>query len=206
MKIQRISLVVAIGLSFITVKGQSIKDYFLPDPAYNKVSFYKPDNTGESTGMGKVIYYIKSGENYDITVADFLNGKYGSVNTKTIQFSAAEVKMIKATLFGNKKQNYSPPRTILKMPTAGQTLSWTYTAISGDAIKCKASLTTVAIDGTQRKAIKLVEIITGAEDWGKTIAYYVKGIGLWKTDIVTVAGETTTLDKFDKMEYEPTEK
>ena len=108
------------------------------------------------------------------------------------------------TLQTNKKADYNPPRTILKMPVTGQTVSWTYTDISGDVIKCTASLTTVTIDGVQKKAIKVIKIITGAEDFGKTIDYYVKGIGIWKTDLQDYDGSTQTLIKFDGLDYDPT--
>ena len=104
----------------------------------------------------------------------------------------------------NKKKDYNPARTIFKMPPTGQTVSWTYIDIPGDNIKCTASWTTVTIDGAQKKAIKVVKQYEGMTS--KTIEYYVKGIGLWKTDLQDSKGTTQTSDKFDGLDYDPTGK
>ena len=206
MKIKFVILALSVGLTVMTSKGQSIKDFFIPDTAYNKASFYSPDKTGNRTGMTRVIYYTKNGANYDILDANLFDGKgdASSIITKTVQFSATEAKMIRSS--ANKKQDYNPPKIILKMPAAGQTISWTYSDISGDLIKCTASFTTVTIDGVQKKAIKKIEVVIGYEDQGKTITYYVKGIGLWKTDLQGSDGVTQTFDKFDGLIYDPTAK
>lgn len=210
MTIKTTILALAVGLTSLAVNGQSIKDYFISDATHNKASFYSPDKTGGRTNLTRTIYYIKKGTTYDITDVHMFNGKASSIQTMTVLFSANEVKMtnsISTTMaVTNKKQDYNPPKIIFKMPMAGQTATWSYTDFSGDNIKCTSSWTNVSIDGVQKKAIKVTKIISGAEDWGKTIEYYVKGIGLWKTDLQSSDGTTKTEDKFDGLSYDPTGK
>ncbi len=207
MKIKLTILALAVGLTVSSVRGQSIKDYFIPDSTHNKASFYTPDKTGGRTDMTRTIYYVKKGTTYDITDAKMFSGQPSAIQTITVQFSASEVKMTKSIsttmMETNKKQDYNPPITILKMPAAGQTVNWTFKEISGDNVNCISSWTTINYNGEQRKAIKVTKTYIGLS--AKTIEYYVKGIGLWKTEI-SGEGKTQTFDKFDSLEYDPTAK
>jgi len=202
--------IVPTELTALKVNGLSIKDYFIPDSQFNKATFYTPNNTGERTEITRTIYYVNKGESYDITNAPMFNGNPSAIETKTVVFTQTEVKMNKSVsttmLETNKKQVYESSRIILKMPPQGQTASWTFQDLSGDNIKCTSSWTTVSVSGQQKKAIKVNKVIVGAENWGKTIEYYVKGIGLWKTEIQGSDGITQTFDEFDGLENDPTAK
>jgi hypothetical protein len=204
------TLITTIALVFVFTisNAQSIKDYFIPESSNNKVTFFTPSKTGGRTDMTRTIYYVLKGTAYDITDAKMFNGKPSAIQTMTVEFTTNEVKMVKSVsttmLETNKKNSYNPPRTILKMPASGQTATWTYIDIPGDNIKCTASWTTVTIDGTQKKAIKVVKQFEGFN--AKTIEYYVKGIGLWKTELQGSDGKTQTSDEFDNLEYDPTAK
>jgi len=210
MKVRFTILALAVGLSSVTAFGQSIKDYFIPDSSYNKASFYKPDKSGARTGMTRTIYYTKIGATYNILDAIMFNGQPAAIQTRIVTFTTNEVQMTKSvstTMFEtNKKDSYIPARVILKMPPAGQTTSWTYIEISGDNIKCTASWTTLTVDGSQKKTIKVVKVNEFEGKIFKTIEYYVKGIGLWKTEMQGSDGKTQITYKFDNLEYEPTEK
>jgi len=196
----------------LTVNGQSIKDYFIPDSQFNKATFYSPSKTGERTEETRTIYYVNKGATYEIMDAKMFKGTPLSIVTETVVLTQTEVKMTKSVLTNimetNKKQYYNPPRTILKIPIAGQTVR--YTDIPGThGQKCIASWTTVTIDGVTKKAIKVISIPNNpedAKDFGKTIEYYVKGIGLWKSEAQASDGETIIFDEFDQLENDPTAK
>ncbi len=203
-------LILAIWMTSIKVMGQTVKDYFIPSQLnYNKASFYTPSKTGDRTEMTRVIYYVPNNDGtYLNTISNMFQGQPSSISTQTLIFTATEVKMTKSVsttmLKTNQEEFYEPATTVLKMPLVGQTTNWTYTDISGEKIKRTASWTTILVDGINKKAIKVTSIIIGAEDFGKTIDYYVKGIGLWKTDLIGDDGIIMPYYKFDGLSYEPT--
>lgn len=180
----------------------------MPDSTKNKTSFYTPDKMGNRTEMTRTIYYIKKGTFYEITDAKLFNGQPTSIQTMTISITTNEIQLTKSVsttvIETNKKQDYNPPRIIFKMPADGQTVEWTYLDISGDTIKCNASWTTVTMDGIQKKAIKVIKTFNGISV--KTIEYYVKGIGLWKTKMWDSDGTIEDFDKFDSLSYDSTVK
>lgn len=187
--------------------GQTAKEYFIPDSAYNKAIFYMPDNkTGEPTSAGRTLYYVKKKTGYDITDAHSFAGETGSIQTRTVQISANEVKMtqeVNTSVLGvtNKKTVHNPAVILFKLPPSGQTVSWTTT--QGKALNtCTASWTIVTIDGKSKKAIKIKRVIQGFKAY--YAEYYVKGIGLWQMDIVSENGTAQTSDKFDELSYDPT--
>lgn len=194
--------------TILTTNAQNIKDYYIPESPKNKATFYTPSKTGGRTEMTRTIYYVAQGSAFDITDAKMFGGKPSAIQTMTVELSTNEVKMTKSvstTMFEtNKKNTYNPARIILKMPPAGQSVTWSYVDIPGDNIKCTASWTNVTIDGTQKKAIKVVKQIEGFS--AKTIEYYVKGIGLWKTELQGSDGKSQTSDEFDNLDYDPTAK
>lgn len=202
-------LVLVIGLTSVNVMGQSPKDYYIPKQSnFNKASFYTPSKTGGRTDMTRVIYYVDNGDGtFDNTDAKMFQGKPSAISTQTVMFTATEVKMTKSvstSMFEtNKKQTYEPARTLLKMPAAGQTASWTIPSESGDKQTVfTSSWTTVTIDGASKKAIKVVSQYTGWKS--KSVSYYVEGIGLNKTEFIGEDGITIPLENFDGLSFEPT--
>jgi stage V sporulation protein SpoVS len=135
-----------------------------------------------------------------------MNGKVTSIVTKTLKFSANDAKMSKSvstTMMETKKQrDHNPATIVFKVPAAGKTVSWTYKTIQGDNLKCTASWTTMNIDGEERKTIKIIQEYEGLTS--RSIEYYVKGIGLYKTDLDDL-GNIQTEDKFDSLNYEQIE-
>ena len=211
MKIQRTILALTLMLiSVAIVTGQSIKDYYIPDTNHNKVNFFTPDKTGERSGFTRTIYYTDNGDGtYDILDAHMFQGQAASIITQTVLFTTAEVKMIKSIstsmITTNERENYDPPRILLKMPPVGQTVTWNIVANPDDKpTKYIASWTTVTVNGESRKAIKVVSQYTG---WtSKTISYYVQGIGLMDTDLKGEDGMTKPFEKFDGLSYEATKR
>ena len=205
MTINQVIIATTIGLTSM-VHGQSAKEYFLPDSTHNKVTFYTPSKSGGRTSMTRAIFYIKKGATYEVMDARMFNGKASSIQTMTLKFSTNEIKMAKSVsttmMETNKERDYNPPTVIFKMPPLGKTISWMYTTITGDELKCTSSWTTVNVDGVDKKAIKLVQQYVGLSS--KSIEYYVKGIGIYRTDLEG-DGTTQTSDKFDGLSYEQTE-
>lgn len=200
-----------VGLTSANVVGQNLKDFYIPSQSnYNKASFYSPGKTGERTDMTRVIYYTNNEDGtFDVLDAHMFQGRPTAIVTQTIKITANEIKMIKSVSTGlmetNKKRTYEPAQTLLKMPAAGQTATWTTPGEGGDEpTKYTSSWTTVTVDGQSKKAIKVVSQYTGWKS--KTVLYYVEGIGLMKTDFVDENGVTKPFEKFDGLSYEATKR
>lgn len=184
--------------------SETIKDYFIPISGKNK-AIYKlgPDKNGEATSIRIISYENKNGY-YDVSTKTNFKGEIMSSEIVTVQFTNTEVRMISSvssSLFGTDIQrSYSPPSVLLRMPSLGQTATWT-AKISEDILKCSSSWTVVTVDNEQRKAIKVVrvtEILSGNET-----DYYVKGIGLWKIEFLSGDGTKETFCEFDRLNNEP---
>lgn len=197
-------LVFAFFLSSLTVQSQTAKDFFVPTSPKNKATFYSPGKSGERTGMTKTIYYVDKGNLFEITIAPMFEGNPTSIITMTVSFSSNEVKMTNSIstsmMETNKQRTHNPPIVLLKLPPQGQSVTWTYKEISGDVANCKASWTTVDVNGKNLKAIKVEEEVV--DGFGVTINYYVLGIGLYKTDFKGSDGKIQAFMKFDQLTHE----
>lgn len=204
------TLTLAIGLMSKLAVGQTFKNFYIPSEGNNKASFYSPGKSGERTDMKRVIYYTDNGDGtFDVMDAHMFQGNPTAIVTQTIKITSTEVKLLKTTsttMFEtNKKQYHDPAKTLLKIPVAGQTASWTTQGERGDEpTKYTASWTTVNVDGKSKKALKVVSQYTGWKS--KQVMYYVEGIGLMKTDFIDENGTTKPFEKFDGLSYESTDR
>lgn len=155
----------------------TVKNYFIPDAPNNKALF--------EGIIEKVIFYKPLGNKYELTSANAVGGQVTSGQTISIVITPNEVKMIKSvvssTIQAKKTKIFPQPITILKLPSANQTLSWTSKSPLGEVENCKASLVEMDVDGKKVKAIKLVKIPNGLKI--QTIEYYVEGYGLYKSEL-----------------------
>lgn len=207
-KMKTTILALAVCLTTLTTQAQTIKDFYVPASPKNKATFYSPGKSGERTGMTKTIYYVDKGSSFEITTAPMFDGNPTSIITRTVSLTSNEVKMTNSVSTGlmetNVRRTHNPPAVLLKLPPQGQSVNWTYKQISGDVANCKASWTTVDIEGKTLKAIKVEEEVV--DGFGITILYYVQGIGLWKTDFKGSDGTIKPFEKFDQLTYDPTAK
>ena len=193
----------------IAIKGstQTVKDFFIPESSFNKVTFYTPDrSTGEPTSMTRTIFYVKKATSYEITDAHFFDNHASAIVTETIEITVNEIKKTKQILTNalgttNKKTSYNPGIILLKLPPVGQSIEWTIKEGS-DITKCTANWTTVTIEGNSKKAIKIKKQPQGFTS--SIIEYYVSGIGLWKVDMLSQNGKTQAMDKFNELTNDPT--
>ena len=205
MKIKTILIGVAIMLIAFSsnVKGQSLKDYFLPESPYTKAFFYWPTKNGKASNHTKVITYMENGDNYDVIDTVYDNKKSESVTVKTVQVTDSAVKIIQTVSTVHKvigkEKDYDPPITIMRIPVEGQTVDWTSTDLEGAPMKCTAVWTTVMINNENRQAIKVESKYTDLR--GKNIDYYVKGIGLWKLEVENSSKAIIMFYKFDRLNY-----
>ncbi len=204
MKIIILSILIVLNLT--TVYGQTVKDYFVPAHPANKASFYVPNNTGGHSDISKTIFYKNEGNNiYNILEDTKFDGKSTSIVEITMKLTNVDVKKTKSittSLFQkNYKESYSPPIIILKMPSVGNTVKWS-SMDKGDNIKCTASWENVSKDGIQQKAIKVISEFEGLTT--KEAKYYVKGIGLWKTEHLNSDGTTKTFFEFEGLYHDST--
>ncbi len=201
-------LALTIGLTSLTVNGQTIKDFFIPASPKNKATFYTVDHSNNGApgrNLKRIIYYINKGSSYDIQ-----DTRWSTTTTRTVTFTSTEAKMsqsVSASFFSNtEKRVHSPSVILLKMPPKGQSVQWTYTHISREVAKYTATWTTVNIDGQNIKTIKVEEEFV--DGLGISIEYYVQGIGLWKTDFKSSDGDgkIRAYEKLDQLDYGPTAK
>lgn len=192
----------------MTLQAQTIKDFFVPTSPKNKATFYSPGKSGEQTVMTKTINYVDKGNSFEITTAQMFEGNPTSIITETISFTSNEVKKTNSVSKGlmetNVRRTHNPPVVLLKLPPQGQTVTWSYTQISGDVLKCKAGWTTLNVDGKELKTIIVEQEIEGLG--AKAIEYYVQGIGLYKTDMKGSNGKIYALEKFDQLSYDSSAK
>ncbi len=207
MTAQRLFLTLTIGLHSLTLYCQSIKDYFIPDSTHNKMSYYHLSPTGQRVDWTGSFYYTKKNTTYDVMKAQMMQGDITAVQTMTIKFTKNEVKMIKSVSTTmtekNHKVEYNPPSIILKLPPAGQTISWSYKDITGENVQCTALWTTVEINGTEKKAIK--KVMQYSKMKTKLTEYYVINIGFWQSEMEGAEGRFT-FQKFDGLDYDATAK
>lgn len=182
--------------------GQNIKDYFIPKTPFNRADFYKPGKNGERTQFTRTIIYEKEDSHYVFADVMMYNDNPTAIQILSLVLTSNEVKMIESTVTNvsvtKKVTKYDSPRTILKMPPTGQTTKWKYTDTNGEVINCTSSWTSATIDGVSTKAIKLIKEIEGVS-WGKSIEYYVQGIGLWNTEQLKSDGSSQLSIKFDML-------
>lgn len=193
-----------------TTTAQSIKDYIIPlESDFNKSTYYGVGSTGEATSIKHVTYYVRKGNGqFEITEGYFNGQNPTSMSTKTLTIVGTEVKLLKTSSSsiaypGNRKKEYKPSITILKLPKQGQTLKWSVPGEEGDkATEYTASLIGITFNGEKLSAIKL--IMHPLDLKSKMIYYYVKGIGLTDTKILNEFGVLKTFEKFDSLNYEDT--
>lgn len=197
----KLLLFLIIGLVSTTLKGQSIKDFYIP-LNYNKSSFYKPDKSGEKSDFTRIIEYHNNDDgSYSIYSTYLFQDEPTSKTIERIVFTANSVtrtKSIVTSMMGDKEQIYNPSQTILKMPAKDQTVTWTIPGETGQSYI--ASWTTITIKGETKKAIKVIHIITGLTV--KEVSYYVQGIGLMKKDFVYTNGNIKPSEIFDGLSNE----
>jgi hypothetical protein len=195
-----ISVLLTITISQLTF-GQSIsiKDYYLPETGKNVSSFFKPN----LDGISRKIYYKKNDTGYEIYDANFIQGMLAYTKTNSVTISTDEVgiktSLAWSAVADTKQYDFSPINIILKMPPIGKTISWFYYD-GNDKEKCIASWVTITYYGKIRKAIKVVKLIEALNI--REVEYYVKGIGLWKTDLEE-NGWIKNIEKLESLGYDP---
>jgi hypothetical protein len=194
-----ILIVFILFLSFNSIKGQELSNYYLPSSDFNLVSFYKPDLNGNRSEFSRSIHYEKQGGNYIITDIKKAGTNTTSQQVLTIQITSTEVLLFQSIsssmLQSNKREKYSPPGVIIKMPPKDQTTNWTYIAGPETELKCNSSWIVMNINGVEQDVLKVVKIFETFSM--ERVEYYVKGIGLWRTEARSSDGSVQVSDKFD---------
>ena len=157
-----ILLLIVIGFVSLSLKGQSIKDFYIP-LNYNKANFYKPDKSGERSDFTRVIEYHNNEDgSYSIYSEFTFKGDLVSKNIERIIFTTNSVirtKSIFNSAFGggDREQTYNPAQIILKMPAKGQTVVW---SIPNEPESIyTASWTNIIVEGKSKRAIKVSNIV-----------------------------------------------
>lgn len=193
-------------LMISTANSQDIKEFFIPRAPKNKASFYTPNKVGERTEMTSTIYYINKGNSYELITSQMFKNNLGAISMERFEFSSNEAKMTLSESTNafetNKKRIYSPALIILKVPSKGQKVTWSYMRVSGELINCTSYWETEMIDGIDLDAIKVEKQHEGIED-ATIIITYVRGIGLWKTEIKDSDGKIQIIEILDKIGYDP---
>lgn len=185
------------------ISGQEkIKDYFIPKSNYDQASFYKLDANGQiAPDLTSTIDYSKQGDKYVITNKNIFENKVAAYKEIHVKFTDNNVLVKQSkteSMFSPEKlENYSPPRTKLKMPKTGETISWNYIAPSGQKYECRAYFKTMNVDGVEESVLKVIKPV---EEFSMDeIEYYVRGIGLWQKGVRSSNGKIRITDKLDNL-------
>ena len=185
-------LLIFLGVLCFTIsfaKGQSIKEYFIPDAPNNKATSTISDERIRLKGNFKIIYFDKKNQFYVLHEKEWHNGSMEMKSDITYKITNDEVIEMQCVFTDEFSKNklviYEPKRIILKIPPEGKTIKWVINW-SGKNDKyqsntlCTASWTSVVINNEIKKTIK---VIKREKQYNNMITsdYYVKGYGLWKT-------------------------
>lgn len=169
-----------------------------------------PHANGKQSEFSRVIYYLKSGDHYEVVDTTRYNDKSIRVETRTIEFTPTEVHLVKLISTTETERNtttiYDPPKAIMKVPGIGQTLTWSHKEAHGQKTNFIAEWVKFKLNNVNTRAIRITETITlsnGLLFEARRIHYYMEGVGLWKME-----GETRniqhTICEFEKLEYDST--
>jgi len=203
---KKYSLIAFLYLFLIfNANSQEIKEFFIPNSTSNKATFYTPNKAGARTEMTRTIYYINKGSTYELIDAQMFGTSPSSILRKRVEFADNEVKMtssVSTTLTETKKERiHNPASILLKIPSKGQKVAWSFKDISGDLTKCVSFWDIEKIDGKDVEVIKVEQKVEGLESVSK-IETYVRGIGLWRTELKGSDGKIQLFDKFDKLGFD----
>lgn len=195
-----ILLLIVIGFVSLSLKGQTIKDFYIP-LNYNKANFYKPDKSGERSDFTRVIEYHNNEDgSYSVYSEYAFKGDPISKKIERVIFTRNSVIVTKSITNsvlgdGDKEQNYNPAQIILKMPAKGQTVVWSIPD-EPESIYT-ASWTNIIVEGKSKRAIKVSNIVKKRK--AKTVSYYVQGIGLMNTNLIDANGKIKPFEIFDRL-------
>lgn len=208
----KVILIVLLATLSINIFGQKYTaiDFFVPYTFAFGIEYQFINNkTGApSKSMNKRTIYHKPtwSKNYQIQESTFMDGQEISSILSVVLIDNDKVVLKEkesASILGKDKRNvYSEPIVIFKLPEEGKTATWIIpgekSALSGKIdppTKCTATWTTLNFEGKNQKAIKVTSITQG-ENWKvEGIQYYVYKTGLVKEDSIS-KGKTSTLYKF----------
>lgn len=166
---------------------EEIKEYFISGAGMNKTNLHMVDSRERKTNFTRTIFYQDKGGSYDVTDARFFEGNTTAIQTNRIQFTRSEVRVLYSIstniMETNKRRSYSPTKILLKIPAADENISWSYLDDEGEEVKCTTRWIMVNFEEESRKAIKLVSTLQRFPKI-QMIEYYVKGVGLWGTEMV----------------------
>jgi hypothetical protein len=169
-----------------------------------------PDHNSEQPEFVRVMYYLKKEDHYEITDTIQYHNKSIRIETRTVEFTPTEVRLVRLTSTTDSEPNkttlYDPPKAIMKVPGIGQTLTWSYKEAHGQKTNFIAEWVKFKLNNVNTRALRITETINlsnGLLFEGRRIYYYMEGIGLWKME-----GETRNLQQmiwgFEKLEYDST--
>lgn len=195
-----ISITIYICLLFGNVAySQNIKDYFFPSDEYNNVTY-------RSYEYNRSIYYYNKDTHYETMDIKLVDRKIASASEYKMKFTDTEVHVFSisfySAIYDDEKFDLNPPLIVLKMPS-NNSIHWEYNDEWGQKVKNKVSWTEIYYNGDYRKAIKLEKEYLEMPD-SIIIEYYVKGIGLFKTDFHDLA--TNKISEFERFNYIKNEK
>lgn len=189
-------------------QGQSVKDFIIPANPNNNATFYMIDTAALTSQLTRNISYSKKGNSYQITDSKLIDDNVSSAEMKTIQFLGNNVILKKSVLTSilepDKIKTENCNKIIFVLPEIGKTSSWVMTDETidekKDTIRCTAFWTSVRINISQKKAIKVIKQIKNTHF--KIIEYYVFGIGYWESEIED-RHKIKNLEMLNELEYIP---
>lgn len=186
-------------ISLSHVQAQTVEDFFLPEAPNNKVDYSTPGSSKTTS-----TYYFVKDSMLIIKDSTFVQGKFESAEVKTIHFINNEVHLIRSEFFFKtwpaKVTDYNPAQIILKIPAQNESIDWTSNDPDKGTIKYNASWQEVMDNNTKYTLLRVEKSFDFTSV--KEVDYYVKDVGLLKTEVL-VGGSGMKKLQFEGMTHVP---
>jgi hypothetical protein len=173
--------------------GQEIIEYFIPDSPEHKSTF-------TSKGIGMMIIETTrqvehiEGDRYEIITSSkdhFIRNGVQITENEVLWHTHYSSNNLGLT----NEHTYNPPVSLVKLPGKKEKLEWSYT-LNEVRYDCTAQLDKVVVTRAKRPALRVEQTSNGKTN----IVWFVKGIGLWKNEVLNPDGTTSPWLTFEKME------
>ena len=187
-------IILLLMLICFETKCQTLREFYMPDIVnITTIELTKILKNGEKSPSTRELSYISVNDSiFHIVFRPKWKAQLTAETMETIIIRENEIFKIRirsnTILEKDKIRYFDPPILIFKMPELNQKTVW-FVKQDNDETKIKytAFWSTVRINDENRNAIKVIEEYPG---FAKKASYYLKGYGLFKTELI---------DKFEKV-------
>lgn len=181
--------------------SQTIRDYYLPESKFNKVDYLNFDPFSNTL---QTFCYAKSGDKYNVYTVLKDDDKIVNIESYLIEFSENEALALKKynkSYYFNSIDSiiYNEPKRLLTLPKPNQKITWIDYNKEGDD-HISVSWVNENVNGVKKRVLK--KTIFQTSNLLIIEEFYVKGIGLWKSEAYYSDGRhMRTLCEANKLSF-----